>query len=62
MNYFDITLGFQTCEQKEAVLRRENYQVMNLSLTRSDYFEANCVIEVRNGQEWISCMGTRRFK
>ncbi|KAF4075943.1 hypothetical protein AMELA_G00224730 [Ameiurus melas] len=47
------------CYQKEAVLRPENNQVINLT-TR--YTWSGCVVEEDDGEEVLSCVGGRSFR
>ncbi|XP_076135731.1 transmembrane protein 145 [Alosa pseudoharengus] len=47
------------CYQREAVLRPENNQVINLT---TDYKWSGCAVEVEGDEETLSCVGGRSFR
>ncbi|KAL7835710.1 hypothetical protein SRHO_G00280570 [Serrasalmus rhombeus] len=57
--YFDTDTICNDCYQKEAVLRPENNQVINLT-TR--YTWSGCVVEGEGDEEILSCVGGRSFR
>ncbi|CAG14644.1 unnamed protein product, partial [Tetraodon nigroviridis] len=49
----------KNCYQKEAVLRPENNQVINLT---THYTWSGCVVEGEGDEEVLSCVGGRSFR